>query len=133
MILQVNLYKWRYFTQPMDPEKKRFERLIFPTKSVIPKMLKPFSHWPSFWYFTLHTTGDFGPLNLQGGMNNLPLPKVCQEFRYQEKPSGKPMEKLKFCFFSDLKNVGKHTPPKIKETWVAMVLVRQCKNPPKFY
>ncbi len=33
-------------TQPMDPEKKKFERLIFPTQYVIPKSLK-FSHWPS--------------------------------------------------------------------------------------
>ena len=28
-----------YLTQPMDPEKKQFERLIFPTKHVIPKSL----------------------------------------------------------------------------------------------
>ncbi len=30
----------------MDPGKKKFERLIFPTKYVIPKSLKV-SHWPS--------------------------------------------------------------------------------------
>ena len=30
----------------MDPEKKKFERLILPTKYVIPKSLK-FNHWPS--------------------------------------------------------------------------------------
>ena len=33
-------------TQPSWTLKKKFERLIFPTKYVIPKSLK-FSHWPS--------------------------------------------------------------------------------------
>ena len=31
----------------LDPEKKPFERLIFPTKYGIPKSSKPFSHWLS--------------------------------------------------------------------------------------
>ncbi len=32
--------------------KKKFERLIFPTKYVIPKSLK-FSHWPSKWVIAI--------------------------------------------------------------------------------
>ena len=48
----------------LDPEKKRFERLIFPTKYVIPKSLK-FSHWPrKIIYLCTLVTGGWN-LNLQ--------------------------------------------------------------------
>ena len=35
----IKFIKLPFLTQPMDPEKKKFERLIFPTKYVIPKSL----------------------------------------------------------------------------------------------
>ena len=34
-------------SRPKHPEKKPFERLIFPTIHCNPKKFKPFSHWPS--------------------------------------------------------------------------------------
>ena len=40
------LYSTLHSLSRPGPGKKKFERLIFPTKYVIPKSLK-FSHWPS--------------------------------------------------------------------------------------
>ena len=47
----VYTYTIYILTQPMDPEKKKFE-LYFPTKYVIPKSLK-FSHWPSKYIYII--------------------------------------------------------------------------------
>ncbi len=60
--------------RPKGPWKKKFERLIFPAKYVIPKSLK-FSHWPSKLYIeqyipSLKFNSEFTP-EIQDGTGRL--------------------------------------------------------------
>ena len=68
-------YKWGSLSRP-GPWKKKFERLIFPTKYVIPKSLK-FSHWPSkgvYWGYNplILTIDPFTSWDIQVGTITYP-------------------------------------------------------------
>ncbi len=65
-------FYYDYFALSQWTLKKKFERLIFPTKYVIPKKLK-FSHWPSkiFGKFYMITVNVGNYANFPGKKTHL--------------------------------------------------------------